>query len=129
MIYLIKCKKKLLGISTLTYPEITDSTTRESKIPPFCSNTRRISLSSRQQLFYCTTFVLRVPTVHGNSSCTCFVPRHSPYSNYLCRAPDIEAIKTIFNVFSYDALLSRDFEPVAFPDDERMRYVLGYGRV
>ena len=43
-------------------------------------------------------------------------PRHSPYSNYsrayvarLCRAPDIAAIGTIFNVFSYDALISLHF--------------------
>ena len=41
-------------------------------------------------------------------SCSCFEPRHYPYYNYLCRAPDITAVETVFlNVFSYDAVLSR----------------------
>ena len=31
-----------------------------------------------------------------------------PYSNYLCHAPAIEALGTIFNVFSYDAVWDRD---------------------
>ena len=31
-----------------------------------------------------------------------------PYSNYLCRAPDIAAVGSIFNVLSYKALLSLD---------------------
>jgi hypothetical protein len=41
-------------------------------------------------------------------SCAFFGPRHSPYSNYLCRAPDIAEVGTIFNVFSYDAVSVRD---------------------
>ena len=36
------------------------------------------------------------------------MPRHSPYSYYLCRAPDIAAVGTIFNVFNYDAVSARD---------------------
>ena len=35
-------------------------------------------------------------------------PRHSPYSYYLCRTPDIAAVETICNVFSYDAVSARD---------------------
>ncbi len=42
------------------------------------------------------------------TSCACFWPRHSPYSNYLCRASDIAAVGTIFNVFSYDVVSARD---------------------
>ena len=42
-------------------------------------------------------------------SCACFGPRHSPYSNYICRAIDIAAVGTIlFNVFRYDAVTDRD---------------------
>ena len=37
-----------------------------------------------------------------------FGPWHSPYSNYLCREPDIAAVGTIFNVLSYDPVLDRD---------------------
>ena len=32
-----------------------------------------------------------------------------PYSNYLCRAPDITAVGTIFYVFSYDEMTGRDW--------------------
>ena len=39
-------------------------------------------------------------------------PRHFNYSYYLCRAPDIVEVGTIFNVFSYDAVLSRDSNPL-----------------
>ncbi len=38
-------------------------------------------------------------------------PRHSPYYYYLCRAPNIAAVGTIFNVFSYDAVLAQDLNP------------------
>ena len=41
-------------------------------------------------------------------SCECFGPRHSPYSNYRCHPSDIVAVGTIFNVYSYDAVLSRN---------------------
>ena len=41
-------------------------------------------------------------------SCACFGQRHFTYSNYYCRASDIAAVGTIFNVFSYDAVLNRD---------------------
>ena len=33
---------------------------------------------------------------------------HSPYSDYLCRAPVIAAVVTNFTVFSYDAVSDRD---------------------
>ena len=42
------------------------------------------------------------------TSCACFGPRHSPNYNYLRRASDIVAVRTIFNVFSYDAVTDRD---------------------
>ena len=41
-------------------------------------------------------------------SCACFGPRHVPYSNYLCHAPDKAAVGTIVNVFSYDAVSDQD---------------------
>ena len=41
-------------------------------------------------------------------SWACFGPRHSNDYNCQCRASDILAIVTIFNVFSYDKVLSRD---------------------
>ena len=41
-------------------------------------------------------------------SCACFGPWHSPFSNYLCCTPDIAPVGIIFNVFSYEAVLSRD---------------------
>ena len=42
-------------------------------------------------------------------SFTCFGPRHSHYSKYLC-TPNIAAVGTIFNIFSYeyDAKFSQD---------------------
>ena len=39
-----------------------------------------------------------------------------PYSDYLCRAPDIVAVITILNVFSYDAVSGRDSN-LHLPDD------------
>ena len=39
-------------------------------------------------------------------------PEHSPYSYYLCRTPDIAAVGTNFNVFSYDAVSARDCQLV-----------------
>ena len=56
---------------------------------------------------WCTTFVWEVLTVHGNEL-HLFGPRQSSYSNYLCRASDIAAVGTIFNVFTYDAVSDRD---------------------
>ena len=53
-----------------------------------------------------------------------FGPRYFPYSNYLCRAPDIVALGTIFNVLSYVSVGPR-YEPFTYP---AMRYVLSYGR-
>ena len=41
-------------------------------------------------------------------SCACFKPVPSPISNYLCHAPDLAGVKTIFNVSSYYAVLVRD---------------------
>ena len=37
-----------------------------------------------------------------------FRAMHSLYSNNLYRAPDVAAVGTIFNIFSYDALSDRD---------------------
>ena len=51
-----------------------------------------------------------------------------PYSYYLCRAPDIAAVGTIFNVFSYDAVLV-EIRTYHLPDDERLHYVLSPDRV
>ena len=41
---------------------------------------------------------------------------------YLCRAPDIAAVGTIFNVISYDAVSGRE------SSDEWMRNVMSHGR-
>ncbi len=41
-------------------------------------------------------------------SCTCFGPKHSPYSNYWCCTLDILAVGTIFNIFNYNVVSSRD---------------------
>ena len=41
-------------------------------------------------------------------SCTCFGPRISPNSNYLCRTSDIAAVGNIFNIFSYDVLSDQE---------------------
>ena len=46
---------------------------------------------------------------------------------YLCVATDIAAVVTIRDVFSYDAVLSRDSN-LSYPDDERVRYQLSHGR-
>ena len=35
-------------------------------------------------------------------SCACL------WANHLCRAPDLAAVGTIFNVFGYDAMSARD---------------------
>ena len=35
-------------------------------------------------------------------SCACLWPRHSPSSNYLCRAPGIAAVGIILKIFSYE---------------------------
>ena len=56
--------------------------------------------------------------MHGNEL-------HLFYSNYLCRASYLAAVGTIFNIFSYEAVKNRDLN---LPDDERIRYVLSYGR-
>ncbi len=42
------------------------------------------------------------------------------YFNYLCPGPDIAAVGTNFNVFSYDSVLSRDTN-LSPHDDQRMR--------
>ena len=73
---------------------------------------------SDNQPFDWTTFVWEVLTVHGNEL-------HLFYSNYLCRTSYLAAVGTIFNVFSFEAVLDRDSN---LPDDEQMCYVLSYGR-
>ena len=47
----------------------------------------------------CTTIVIEVQIVHG---------KELQYSNYLCRTSDKAAVGTIYNVFSYDVVVSRD---------------------
>ena len=71
-----------------------------------------------KQPFDCTTFVFEVLAVHGNEL-RLFGSRHSPYSNYQYRAPDIAPVGTIFNVFSNDAVLIKNH----LPDDEQIRYL------
>ena len=45
-------------------------------------------------------------------SCACYGLEQSPYSHYSYHAPNIEAVGIIFNVFSYNAVLSRHSNPV-----------------
>ena len=63
--------------------------------------------------------------MHGNELrlFSVYGPRHYfPYSNLLCRAPDIAAVgETIFNVFSYDAVSGR-YLNYHLPDYGPMRY-------
>ncbi len=51
---------------------------------------------SCRQPFVDTNFILK--SVHGNGL-RLFGPRHFPFSNYICRAPDMALIGTIFIVF------------------------------
>ena len=47
------------------------------------------------------------PTVQHGSELRLFIGQGiPPYYYYLCRAPDIAAVGTIFNVFSYDAVFA-----------------------
>ena len=39
-------------------------------------------------------------------------PRHSPYYNYLCRAPDIAAVENSCSIFSYEVVLGQDLNPL-----------------
>ena len=51
----------------------------------------------------------------------------APYSNYLCCVPDMGAVGTILNVFSYDAVLGQDSKlSHHLPNDERMGYMFIY---
>ena len=70
-----------------------------------------------KQPYDCTTFVLEVLTVYGNEL-RLFWPRHSLFSNYICRVPDIAAVGTIFNVFSFDSVLDCDLN-LAHPQRKR----------
>ena len=49
-------------------------------------------------------------------SLSVYGPRHSPYSNYLCRERDTAAGGNIFNVFSYDMVRS-EIRIYHLPDD------------
>ena len=44
----------------------------------------------------------------------CFCPRYSHYSYYQCRAFDISAVGTTFNVFNYDAVWAEHRNPSPF---------------
>ena len=48
------------------------------------------------------------PLFKKNQLCVCFWPTYSLYSNYLSHAPDIAAVGTVSNVFSYDGMSGRD---------------------
>ncbi len=60
-------------------------------------------------------------------SCACFGPRHSTYSYYWCRASDIAAVGTTFNVFSYDASWAENWT-YHLPNAGRMRFQLHHRR-
>ena len=45
-------------------------------------------------------------TAHGNELRLFWIKAFPPYSNNLCRASEIAAEGTIFNVFIYDAVLA-----------------------
>ena len=68
---------------------------------------------SDKQPFDFTTVVWKLYTCMMMMSCTCFDPRHSPYSNYLCRTSDIAAVGTILT----SLVMTRwpRFEPITFP--------------
>ncbi len=56
-------------------------------------------------------------------SCTCFGPRHSPCSNFLCRAPDIAAVGT--NLKSLVMTWCRaKIQTYHLPDNKQMHNVL-----
>ncbi len=61
-------------------------------------------------------------------SCACFMPRHYPYSRYLCCAFDIAAVGKTFNVYSHDAAVWSENRTHHLPDDEWMHYVLRYSQ-
>ncbi len=67
---------------------------------------------------------MEVLTVHGTElrlfEANAFPPTHS---NYLCRASDIAAVGTTFNVFSYDAVWA-ELRTHHLPNAGRMRYRL-----
>ena len=52
---------------------------------------------------------------------------HSPYSNYLCHAPNIAAVEP-FLMSLVMARCRTDIRDCHLSDDERMRYVLSHGR-
>ncbi len=60
-------------------------------------------LHSRQPTLWLHDLCLEVITLHGNEL-RLFFPRHNPYSNYQCLAPDRKEVWTIFNVFCYDTV-------------------------
>ena len=67
----------------------------------FCSNPHgQLSLSVHD-------LCLEVLTLPGNVQ-PVFGSRHPLHLLFICNTPDISAVYTIFNVFSYDAVLDRD---------------------
>ena len=56
-------------------------------------------------------------------SCACFSPRHSPNSNYYCRASDIAAVGSTINVFDYYAVWV-EHRTHRLPDTDQMHYLL-----
>ncbi len=51
---------------------------------------------------------LEVLTVHGNKLRLFGAKAFPPYSYYQCRASDIAAVGTTFNVYSYDAVCAEN---------------------
>ena len=80
--------------------------------PTLTINVENLKLQKQQPFltpfYYDTTFHCKSNCPWQVMSCACFGPKHSPYSNYQCPAPDIATVGTNVNVFSYDAMLSRD---------------------
>ncbi len=63
------------------------------------------------KLFDCTTFIWKYKLCMV-MSCTCFGPRHSPYSYYLCRTSDIGAVGTSSLAMTWFRLR---IEPIIYP--------------
>ena len=74
--------------------------------------TRDIKLSNTHQTTNHWLHDLCLRSLNMVMSCACFEPRRYIYSNYWSRATDIVAVGTIFNVYSYDVVLSRDSNPL-----------------
>ncbi len=75
----------------------------------FCDNfwePRQIAKKEMKNFIICYEYIM-LQTFMWKSymrvllSCACFGPRHSPFSYYYCRASDIPAVGTSFNVLAF----------------------------